>query len=166
MAEHETKLQEECSHEKQTGETPAKNGINPIKIIFALEYVLQGLANPFQGITYHSFFRHFHIHYGLSEELTQQYFSRSYLAWSFKPIIGFLMDAYGKTKVSLIFFLAIGAVLYIITPFVDSSASIFFWIMFAIGVVFACTDVAVDRATVIEGDEESKASGQSKATTV
>lgn len=166
MAEHESKPQEEHSQEKKTKVTPPGGGTNPIKIIFALEYVLQGLANPFQGITYQSFFRHFHHDYGLSEEITQQYFSRSYLAWSFKPIIGFLMDAYGKTKISLIFFLAIGAILYIITPFFDTSASVFFWIMFAIGVVFACTDVAVDRATVIEGDEEAKASGQSKSTTV
>jgi hypothetical protein len=34
-------------------------GMSPMKVLFAMEYVLQGLANPFQGITYQPFFRHF-----------------------------------------------------------------------------------------------------------
>ena len=68
-------------------------GINPLKVLFAMEYVLQGLANPFQGITYQSFFRHFRFDYGLSEAATQNFFSRSYLAWSFKPVIGFVVFA-------------------------------------------------------------------------
>ncbi len=160
MAEQEANLPEEQK------ESPPKKGLNPIKIIFALEYVLQGLANPFQGITYQPFFRHLHYYYGLSESATQQYFSRSYLAWSFKPVIGFLMDAYGKTKITLIMLLLGGAVLYLLTPFLDTSHTVFFGIMFIIAIVFACTDVAVDRATVIEGDEEAKSSGQSKSTTV
>jgi hypothetical protein len=83
MAEQEANLPEEQK------ESPPKKGLNPIKIIFALEYVLQGLANPFQGITYQPFFRHLHYYYGLSESVTQQYFSRSYLAWSFKPVYRF-----------------------------------------------------------------------------
>jgi len=45
-----------------------------MKVLFAMEYVLQGLANPFQGITYHSFFRHFHFTYGVSEAATQSFF--------------------------------------------------------------------------------------------
>jgi MFS family permease len=131
-----------------------------------MEYVLQGLANPFQGATYQSFFRHLRFNYGLSEAATQRLFSRSYLAWSFKPVIGFFMDAYGKTKVILTLLLLAGATFYMLTPFFDVSAMIFFWMMFGLSVVFACTDVAVDRATVIAGDEESKASGKSKAATV
>jgi hypothetical protein len=27
-------------------------GMNPMKVLFAMEHVLQGLANPFQGITF------------------------------------------------------------------------------------------------------------------
>ena len=141
-------------------------GWNPLKVLFAMEYVLQGLANPFQGITYQSFFKHFRTDYGLSEAVTQQFFSRSYLAWAFKPVIGFLMDAYGKTRVVLIFLLLSGAAFYFLTPFIDHTAYIFFWSMFALSVLFACTDVAVDRATVIAGDEEAKASGRSKAAVV
>lgn len=141
-------------------------GWNPFKVLFAMEYVLQGLANPFQGITYQSFFRHFHFHYGLSEAATQNMFSRSYLAWSFKPVIGFFMDAFGKTKVALILLLASGALFYVLTPFFDTSAVVFFWLMFVLSIFFACTDVAVDRATVITGDEESKSTGRSKAATV
>ena len=141
-------------------------GWNPMKVLFAMEYVLQGLANPFQGITYQSFFKHFRTDYGLSEAATQQFFSRSYLAWAFKPVIGFLMDAYGKTRVVLIFLLLSGAAFYVLTPFIDRTAYIFFWSMFALSVLFACTDVAVDRATVIAGDEEAKASGRSKAAVV
>jgi MFS family permease len=49
---------------------------------------------------------------------------------------------------------------------VDISVMLFFWSMFALSVVFACTDVAVDRATVIAGDAESRASGRSKAAAV
>lgn len=141
-------------------------GMNPMKVLFAMEYVLQGLANPFQGITYHSFFRHFHFTYGLSEAATQAFFSRSYLAWSFKPVIGFFMDAYGKTRVVLMALLIAGAGLYFLTPVIDTSASVFFWTMFMVSVLFAATDVAVDRATIITGDEESAASGRSKAATV
>jgi MFS family permease len=141
-------------------------GLNPFKVLFAMEYVLQGLANPFQGITYQSFFKHFRFTYGLSEAATQNFFSRSYLAWSFKPVIGFLMDAFGKTKVVLTFLLLAGALMYLATPFVDTSAVIFFGMMFALSILFACTDVAVDRATVIRGDEESKSTGKSRAATV
>jgi MFS family permease len=141
-------------------------GVNPFKVLFAMEYVLQGLANPFQGITYQSFFKHFRFTYGLSEAATQNYFSRSYLAWSFKPVIGFLMDAFGKTKTVLTLLLLAGGVLYVATPFVDTSPALFFGMMFALSVLFACTDVAVDRATVITGDEESKNTGRSKAATV
>jgi MFS family permease len=141
-------------------------GANPLKVLFAGEYVLQGLANPFQGMTYQSFFRHLRSNYGLSEAATQSLFSRSYLAWSFKPVIGFFMDAYGKTKVILTILLLAGASFYLLTPLFDVSAMVFFWMMFGLSVVFACTDVAVDRATVIAGDEESKASGKSKAATV
>jgi MFS family permease len=141
-------------------------GINPYKVLFAMEYVLQGLANPFQGITYQPFFRHFRYNYGLGEAATQNYFSRSYLAWSFKPVIGFLMDAYGRTKTVLTILLIGGAFFYIITPFLDTSAVVFFGMMFALSILFACTDVAVDRATVITGDEESKKTGKSKAATV
>ena len=141
-------------------------GLNPFKVLFAMEYVLQGLANPFQGITYHSFFKHFHFTYGLTEAATQNLFSKSYLAWSFKPVIGFFMDAYGKTRIVLIFLLVSGAGLYLLTPFVDKSALIFFWMMFALSVLFAGTDVAVDRATVLTGDEEAKTEGKSKAAAV
>ncbi len=141
-------------------------GIKPMKVLFAMEYVLQGLANPFQGITYHSFFRHFHFTYGLSEAATQAFFSKSYLAWSFKPVIGFFMDAYGRTRTVLIFLLLSGALFYLLTPLADTSALVFFWMMFALSVVFACTDVAVDRATVITGDDEAKSTGRSKAAAV
>jgi MFS family permease len=141
-------------------------GLNPFKVLFAMEYVLQGLANPFQGITYQSFFKHFRFTYGLSEAATQNFFSRSYLAWSFKPVIGFLMDAFGKTKVVLTFLLLAGGLMYFVTPFVDTSAVIFFGMMFALSILFACTDVAVDRATVITGDEEAKSTGKSRAATV
>lgn len=141
-------------------------GLPPLKVLFALEYVLQGLANPFQGITYQPFFRHFRNHYGLSESATQNMFSQSYLAWSFKPIIGFFMDAFGKTRAALILLLLSGAALFILTPFFDRSAVVFFWIMFGLSVLFAATDVAVDRATVISGEEESRRTGRSKAATV
>lgn len=140
--------------------------MKPFKVLFALEYILQGLANPFQGITYHSFFKHFHFTYGLSEAATQALFSKSYLAWSFKPVIGFLMDAYGKTRMVLIFLLLSGAGLYLLIPMVDKSAAIFFWAMFVLSVLFAGTDVAVDRATIITGDEEAKTQGKSKAAAV
>jgi len=140
--------------------------MNPMKVLFAMEYVLQGLANPFQGITYQSFFRHFRFDYGLTEAETQMFFSKSFLAWSFKPVIGFLMDAIGKTKLIMIFLLLSGAAVYILTPFFDASAIVFYWMMFALAILFACTDVAVDRATVITSDEESKSSGRSKAATV
>ena len=141
-------------------------GMNAMKVLFAMEYVLQGLANPFQGITYQSFFKHFRFHYGMTEAATQMLFSKSYLAWSFKPVIGFLMDAVGKTKLIMIFLLLSGALLYLLTPFFDVSAGVFYWMMIALAILFACTDVAVDRATVLTSDQESKSSGRSKAATV
>jgi MFS family permease len=147
-------------------ETRPRRGIQPLKLVFALEYVLQGLANPFQGITYQPFFKHFRFDYGLSEAATQSLFARSYLAWSFKPIIGFFIDAYGRTRTLLIALLGAGVIGYAVTPWVDATAVAFFWFMFALSVVFAATDVAVDRATVIAGDEEAKATGRSRATTV
>jgi MFS family permease len=141
-------------------------GAHPLKLVFALEYVLQGLANPFQGITYQPFFRHFRFDYGLSEAATQNLFARSYLAWSFKPLLGFLIDAYGKTKVILTGLLLLSTVGYLLTPIVDTGAIVFFGFMFALSIVLAATDVAVDRATVISGDEEARATGRSKSTTV
>jgi MFS family permease len=141
-------------------------GLNPMKVLFAMEYVLQGFANPFQGITYQPFFKHFRFNYGMTEADTQMFFSKSFLAWSFKPLIGFLMDAIGKTKLIMIFLLLSGAAMYILTPFFDVSAIVFYWMMFALSVLFACTDVAVDRATVLTGDQESQLSGRSKAATV
>ena len=163
-----TAILEEIKEADPEETKPARTlfGMNPMKILFAMEYVLQGLANPFLGITNQSFFRHLHYNYGLSEAATQQYFSNSYLAWSFKPVMGFLMDAYGKTKAVLIILLLTGAALYFTTPFFDSSAKIFFYLMFILALVFASTDVAVDRATVIEGEEEAKSSGKSKAAAV
>ncbi len=141
-------------------------GANPLKIVFALEYVLQGLANPFQGITYQPFFRHFRVDYGLSEAATQGLFARSYLAWSFKPLLGFLIDAYGRTKVILTSLLALATAGYLLTPIVDTGPLVFFGFMFALSIVLAATDVSVDRATVIAGDEEARATGRSKSTTV
>lgn len=141
-------------------------GLNPLKVLFAMEYVLQGLANPFQGMTYQPFFKHFRFDYGMTEAETQMIFSKSYLAWSFKPLIGFFMDAIGKTKTVMIFLLLSGAALYLLAPFLDRSAMVFYWMMFTLAVLFACTDVAVDRATVLAGDEEAKSSGRSKAATV
>ncbi|MFA7329706.1 MAG: hypothetical protein WC326_01410 [Candidatus Delongbacteria bacterium] len=137
-----------------------------IKTVFAMEYVLQGLANPFQGITYQPFFRHFRFDYGLSEAATQSLFSKSYLAWSFKPLIGFLIDAYGKTRTLLIMLLSAVTLGYFLVPYVDRSYLVFFAFMFGLSIVMAATDVSVDRATVIEGDEEAKATGKSKASTV
>lgn len=141
-------------------------GAHPLKWVFGMEYVLQGLANPFQGITYQSFFKHFRFDYGLTEAATQNMFSNSYLAWSFKPLLGFLMDAYGKTKVVLVSLLSASVAFYLLTPLVDTTAAVFFGMMFALSVVLAATDVAVDRATVIAGDEEARETGKSKATTV
>ncbi len=140
--------------------------IDPLKVVFALGYMLQGLANPFQGITYQSFYRHLHVHYGLSEGDTQRLFAKSYLAWSFKPIIGFLIDAYGRTRTLLLGLLGFAALGYLVTPLLDTGPIIFFGLMFALSVVLAGTDVAIDRATVIAGDEEAKTTGRSKATTV
>jgi MFS family permease len=141
-------------------------GAHPMKWVFAVEYVMQGLANPFQGITYQPFFRHFRIDYGLSEAATQNLFSRSYLAWSFKPLLGFLMDAYGRTKIVLIGLLLGAIAFYLLTPLFDINAAVFFGLMFSLSIVLAATDVAVDRATVIAGDEEARETGRSKATTV
>ncbi len=166
MPEHHAPHDPVSAPAKDTPPMKTIFGWNPFKVLFAMEYVLQGLANPFQGITYQSFFRHFRFNYGLTEAATQNMFSRSYLAWSFKPLIGFLMDAFGKTKIALLFLLGSGVLFYIMTPFLDTSAVIFFWLMFVLSIFFACTDVAVDRATVITGDEESKSTGRSKAATV
>ncbi|MEW6751986.1 MAG: hypothetical protein AB1505_13560 [Candidatus Latescibacterota bacterium] len=141
-------------------------GVHPLKVVFAMEYVLQGLANPFQGITYQPFFRHFRFDYGLDEAATQGMFSKSYLAWSFKPVIGFLIDAYGRTRTILTALLTLGVLGYLLTPLVDTGPLVFFGFMFALSVVMAATDVSVDRATVISGDEEARSSGRSRSTTV
>jgi MFS family permease len=146
-------------------------GASPLKWVFALEYVMQGLANPFQGITYQPFFRHFHLTYGMTEAATQSLFAKSYLAWSFKPILGFFIDAYGRTRTLLLGLLSLAVLGFLVAPFVaaplsESGPWVFFWFMFGLSVVLAATDVSVDRATVIAGDEEARASGQSKATTV
>ncbi len=141
-------------------------GIHPLKWVFALEYVLQGMANPFQGITYQPFFGHFKFEYGLSEAATQKYFAQSYLAWSFKPILGFFIDAYGRTRTLLLFLLGASAIGFVLTPLIDRGPMLFFSSMFALSVILAATDVAVDRATVIEGTAEAAATGKSKATSV
>jgi hypothetical protein len=146
-------------------------GGSPLKWVFALEYVMQGLANPFQGITYQPFFRHFHLTYGMTEAATQSLFAKSYLAWSFKPLLGFFIDAYGRTRTLLLGLLSLAVLGFLIAPFIDapfaeSGPWVFFWFMFGLSVVLAATDVSVDRATVIAGDEEARATGQSKATTV
>jgi len=152
--------------EQQRDEGRSIFGIKPIKVLFAAEYVLQGLANPFQGMTYQPFFKHFRFDYGLDEAAVQGLFARSYLAWSFKPLIGFLIDALGKTRAALIALLGASTLFFLLSPVLDLSASVFFWLMFVLSVVLACTDVVVDRASVVEGDEESKATGRSKAATV
>ena len=92
---------------------PRRKGIDPLKVVFALGYVLQGLANPFQGDHVPA------VHappaarfYGLSEGAAQDLFAKSYLAWSFKPIIGFLVDAYGRTRTMLIGLLGFAALGY------------------------------------------------------
>jgi hypothetical protein len=150
-----------------TNEADAKRkGIDPLKVVFVLAYVMQGVANPFQGITTLPFQRHLQQAHGLSEGATQGLFAKSYLAWSFKPLLGFLIDAYGRTRALLIGLLAIAALGYLATPLFDTSAMAFFATMFAVSVVMAGSDVAVDRATVIAGDNEAKATGRSKATTV
>ncbi len=141
-------------------------GVQPLKAVFALEYMLQGLANPFQGITYQPFIRHFRVDYGLSEAATQALFAKSYLAWSFKPVIGFLIDAYGRTRSILILLLVIAVFGYILTPLIDRGPTLFFASMFLLSIVLAATDVAVDRATVVAGEEESRSTGRSKSTTV
>jgi hypothetical protein len=140
--------------------------IDPLKIVFALGYVLQGIANPFQGITYQPFTAHLNKHYGLGEGATQGLFAKSYLAWSFKPIIGFLIDAYGRTRTLLIGLLALAALGFLVTPLLDTGPMVFFGLMFGLSVVLAGSDVAIDRATVIAGDEECMATGRSGATPV
>ena len=105
-------------------------------------------------------------HYGLGEGATQRLFAKSYLAWSFKPIIGFLIDAYGRTRTLLIGLLGVAALGFLVTPLLDTGPMVFFGLMFGLSVVLAGTDVAIDRATVIAGDEEAKATGRSRATTV
>ena len=136
--------------------------IDPLKIVFALGYVLQGIANPFQGLTYQPFTAHLSTYYGLGEGATQSLFAKSYLAWSFKPIIGFLIDAYGRTRTLLIGLLALAALGFLVTPLLDTGPMVFFGLMFGLSVVLAGSDVAIDRATVIAGDEEAKATGRSR----
>jgi MFS family permease len=150
--------------EPAPGQKP--RGFTPIKWVFALEYMMQGLANPFQGITYQPFFSHFRHHYGLTEAATQAAFAQSYLAWSFKPVLGFLIDAYGRTRTIMVVLLSLGALGYLLTPLIDVGPQAFFWSMFLLSVCFAGTDVAVDRATVVEGAQEAEHKGVSKATTV
>jgi MFS family permease len=140
--------------------------IDPLKVVFALAYVMQGLANPFIGITTQPFFRHLHMGYGLSEGDTQRLFANAYTAWSFKPIIGFLIDAYGRTRAVLIVLLGVAAIGYLLTPLLDLGPMLFFGVMYAVSVVLAGTDVAVDRATIISGEEQAKTSGQSRAAAV
>jgi len=138
---------------------------NPLKLVFALEYVMQGLAAPFQGITYQPFRNHLHG-LGLDDAAVQGLYSRSYLAWSLKPVIGFVMDAYGQTRTALIVLLATAAAGFLLTPLVAGGPMSFFWVMFTVSPVLATTDVAVDRATVIVGAEEAASSGRSRSTTV
>ena len=145
---------------------PRRKGIDPLKVVFALAYVMQGLANPFQGVTTLPFLRHLQRGYGLTEGAAQDLFAKSYLAWSFKPIIGFLVDAYGRTRTLLIGLLGFAALGYLLTPLFDRGPMVFFAAMFVLSVVMAGSDVAVDRATVISGDEEARATGKSRATTV
>jgi hypothetical protein len=130
--------------------------IDPLKVVFALGYVLQGVANPWQGITYQPFIDHISKHYGLGAGRAQDFFGYSYLAWSFKPIIGFLVDAYGRTRTLLIGLLAVATLGYLVAPLVDTRAVDVLRVMFALSVVLAGSDVAIDRATVIAGDEEAQ----------
>jgi hypothetical protein len=139
--------------------------VNPLKLVFALEYVLQGLVNPFQGITYQPFFTHLQS-LGLDAAAIQTLYARSYLAWAFKPAIGFAMDAYGKTRTALILLLGVAALGFLVAPLISGGPKTFFWLMFAVSAVLAATDVAVDRATVIVGADEAAASGRSRATTI
>jgi len=149
-----------------TSEPAKRKGVDPLKIVFALAYVMQGLANPFQGVTTLPFLHHLHKGYRLSEGATQRLFAKSYLAWSFKPILGFLIDAYGRTRTLLIGLLGFAAIGYLLSPLVDVGPMIFFGVMFGVSVVMAGSDVAVDRATVIAGDDEARATGRSRATAV
>jgi len=145
---------------------PRRKRIDPLKVVFALGYVLQGIANPFQGITYQPFIAHLGKFYGLGEGAAQSLFAKSYLAWSFKPIIGFLIDAYGRTRTVLIGLLAVATLGYLVSPLLDRGPLMFFGVMFGLSVVLAGSDVAIDRATVIAGDEEARATGRSRASTV
>jgi MFS family permease len=147
------------------GPTKQRNA-RAMKWVFALEYVMQGLSNPFQGVTVQPFFRHFHLHYGLTEAATQSMFAQAYLAWSFKPLLGFLVDAYGRTRTLMIGLLLAAAFGYLVTPLIDVGPMAFVWSMFMLSVVLAGTDVTVDRATVIDGAEQAESTGKSKATTV
>ena len=140
--------------------------IDPLKVVFALGYVLQGVANPFQGVTYQPFIAHLDKHYGLGPGAAQDLFAKSYLAWSFKPIIGFLIDAYGRTRALLIGLLGVATLGYLLSPLFDRGPLLFFGVMFALSVVMAGSDVAIDRATVIAGAEEAQATGRSRASTV
>lgn len=141
-------------------------GISIIKWVFALEYALQGLVNPFQGMTYQPFLNHVRLEYGLGEAAIQHLFAKSYLAWSAKPLIGFFVDAYGRTRTLLLGLFACAAIGFLLTPLLDRSALLFFASMFLISVVLAATDVVVDRATVLTGADESKKTGRSKSATI
>jgi hypothetical protein len=52
----------------------------------------------------------FRTDHGLSEASTQGLFSKSYLAWSFKPFLGFLIDAYGRMRTILTILLGPGVI--------------------------------------------------------
>ena len=130
---------------------PKLFGMDVIKWVFALEYAMQGLVNPFQGATLQPFFHHLRNDFGVSEAATQTWFAKSYLAWSFKPVLGFLIDAYGRTRTLLLVLLAIAVLSFLLTPLIDTGPAVFFWSMFLLSVALAATDVAVDRATVIVG---------------
>jgi len=149
-----------------TSTSRQRKRIDPLKVVFALAYVMQGLANPFQGVTTLPFLRHLQHGHGLSEGAAQDLFAKSYLAWTFKPIIGFLIDAYGRTRTLLIGLLGFAALGYLLAPLFDTGPMVFFGAMFALSVIMAGSDVAVDRATVISGDDEARATGKSRATTV
>ena len=66
----------------------------------------------------------------------------------------------------LIGLLALATLGFLVTPLLDTGPMVFFGLMFGLSVVLAGSDVAIDRATVIAGDEEAKATGRSRATTV
>ncbi len=143
-----------------------KTSVNPIKALFAMEYVLQGAANPFFGITYLPILFHFIDHYGLSDAKTQSLFSYIYLAWGFKPIIGFIFDAIAKIKLSIVSLMVFCSVFWFIVPLLDINYLVFYATLFIGAIFFASSDVVVDRATVVVGHEEAKVKKLSRASTV